>query len=37
VEQWRIGADGLIEESRGRFDEADYRRQLSGAEAPSPK
>ena len=34
VEQWRIGADGLIEESKGQFDEADYQRQLSGAEAP---
>jgi hypothetical protein len=37
VEQWRIGADGLIEESKGQFDEADYQRQLSGAEAPYPK
>jgi hypothetical protein len=37
VEQWRIGADGLIEESTGQFDEADYRRQLSGAEAPHPQ
>src|SRR4051812_23447685 len=34
VEQWRIGADGLIEESKGQFDEADYERQLIGAEAP---
>ena len=33
VELWRIGAGGLIEESRGHFDEADYRRQLNGAEA----
>lgn len=33
VEHWRIGADGLIEESRGQFDEAEYQRQLSGAEA----
>lgn len=37
VEQWRIGTDGLIEESKGQFDEADYQRQLSGAEAPYPK
>ena len=37
VEQWRIGADGLIDESKGQFDEADYQRQLSGAEAPYPK
>lgn len=27
-EEWRIGADGLIAESRGHFDEADYHRQL---------
>ena len=36
-EHWRIGADGLIEESKGQFDEAEYQRQLSGAEAPYPK
>ena len=28
-EEWRFGADGLIAESKGRFDEADYKRQLS--------
>lgn len=28
-EEWRFGADGLIAESRGYFDEADYARQLS--------
>jgi hypothetical protein len=27
-EEWRIGADGLIAESHGHFDEAEYRRQL---------
>jgi len=27
-EEWRIGPDGLIAESRGHFDEADYHRQL---------
>ena len=27
-EEWRIGADGLIAESRGHFDEAEYQRQL---------
>ena len=27
-EQWRIGADGLIAESRGHFDSAEYQRQL---------
>jgi hypothetical protein len=25
---WTIGEDGLIAQSRGHFDEADYRRQL---------
>jgi hypothetical protein len=28
-EEWRFGADGLIAESKGHFDEADYKRQLS--------
>jgi len=32
-EEWRFGADGLIARSLGRFDEADYRRQLSGGGA----
>jgi predicted ester cyclase len=27
-EDWRIGADGLIAESRGHFDGAEYQRQL---------
>ena len=27
-EEWRIGADGLIAESRGQFDSAEYQRQL---------
>jgi predicted ester cyclase len=27
-EQWRMGADGLIAESRGHFDSAEYERQL---------
>ncbi len=27
-EEWRIGGDGLIAESQGHFDEADYQRQL---------
>jgi hypothetical protein len=30
-EQWRFGADGLIAESLGHFDAADYQRQLSQA------
>ena len=28
-ELWRMGADGLIAESQGSFDSADYERQLS--------
>lgn len=28
AEQWTIGANGLIEESRGRYDQAEYDRQL---------
>ena len=28
-EDWRIGADGLIAESSGHFDEAEYQRQLA--------
>jgi predicted ester cyclase len=28
-EKWTIGADGLIAESKGHFDEADYERQLN--------
>ena len=27
-EEWRMGEDGLIAESKGRFDEAEYQRQL---------
>ena len=27
-EEWTIGADGLVAESKGHFDEAEYRRQL---------
>ena len=27
-EEWTIGSDGLIAESKGHFDEADYQRQL---------
>jgi predicted ester cyclase len=28
-EEWRFGPDGLIAESKGRFDAADYQRQLN--------
>jgi hypothetical protein len=34
-ERWRFGPDGLIVESKGYFDTADYQRQLS-ADAKSP-
>jgi len=34
-EEWRFGSDGLIAESKGHFDEADYQRQLkAGAVDP---
>lgn len=34
-EQWRLGPDGLIAESKGHFDAADYQRQLNaGAKNP---
>jgi len=29
-ESWRFGPDGLIAESQGQFDSADYMRQLAG-------
>jgi uncharacterized protein (TIGR02246 family) len=35
VESWRFGADGLIAESRGQFDSADYMRQLAGESSSS--
>ena len=28
-EEWRLGGDGLIAESRGHFDQAEYQRQLT--------
>ena len=31
-EVWTIGDDGLIAESRGHFDSADYQRQIAGPE-----
>jgi hypothetical protein len=30
-EQWRFGEDGLVAESHGHFNQADYNRQISGA------
>jgi hypothetical protein len=35
-EEWEMGADGLIAESRGHFDEAEYQRQLKSGAAPPP-
>ena len=35
-EEWIIGADGLIAESRGHFDEAEYQRQLQHGVTPVP-
>ena len=29
-EEWQIGPDGLIAESNGHFDQADYNRQIEG-------
>ena len=35
-EEWAIGADGLIAESKGHFDEAEYQRQLQSGAPPAP-
>jgi steroid delta-isomerase-like uncharacterized protein len=36
-EEWTVAADGLIAESKGHFDEAEYQRQLkTGAPLPNP-
>jgi len=35
-EEWRIGGDGLIAESRGHFDSAEYQRQLEGSVLEPP-
>jgi predicted ester cyclase len=34
-EEWRIGADGLIADSRGHFDSAEYQRQHPEAVSPT--
>jgi steroid delta-isomerase-like uncharacterized protein len=34
-EDWTIGADGLIADSKGHFDEAEYQRQLISGAPPS--
>ena len=31
-EEWTIGPDGLVADSKGHFDEADYNRQLRGGD-----
>ena len=33
-EEWTFGGDGLIAALKGHYDEAEYRRQLEGAESP---
>lgn len=33
-EEWRFGPDGLIADSRGHFDEAEYERQMAGPPSP---
>jgi len=35
-EEWTFGADGLIARSQGRFDEAEYTRQLEHGAEPGP-
>jgi predicted ester cyclase len=35
-EEWTIGANGLIAESKGHFDEAEYQRQLKSGAPPAP-
>jgi uncharacterized protein (TIGR02246 family) len=34
-EEWTIGADGLIAESKGHFDDAEYQRQLKSGAPPA--
>ena len=34
-EEWTVGADGLIAESKGHFDEAEYQRQLNSGAPPA--
>ena len=36
-EEWTIGADGLIADSKGHFDEAEYQRQLKSGDQPSAR
>jgi steroid delta-isomerase-like uncharacterized protein len=34
-EEWTVGADGLIAESKGHYDEAEYQRQLQSGAPPA--
>jgi len=34
-EEWRFGTDGLVAESKGHFDSADYERQLKAGATSS--
>lgn len=35
-EEWTIGTDGMIAESKGHYDEAEYERQLRAGAQPPP-
>jgi len=35
-EEWTLGSDGLISQSLGHFDEAEYQRQLTAGAPPRP-
>ena len=35
-EEWTIGPDGLITESKGHYDEAEYQRQMQSGPPPAP-
>lgn len=35
-EEWTFGAEGLLAESKGHFDEAEYQRQLKSGAPPAP-
>jgi uncharacterized protein (TIGR02246 family) len=35
-EEWTMGTDGLITESKGQFDEAEYQRQLTSGAPSAP-
>ena len=35
-EEWTLSADGLIAESKGHYDEAEYQRQVNAGVSPAP-